>query len=192
MKKVPLYTMIGSGVIILISMIMISIGFADILEIDVENEAIFQGTSGYVSVDEYGTYTIFVNDYYKCDEITISITDGTNEFFTLDCDSALDEDGWRAIGVMETDSNRELSVTSNHEIIIVDDITYAEEGGLMMIGGGGLCCFGLIGLVVGIIMASNQKGKTGVNHFVIQQPIIQQQEYQQTIQQLDQQPPIGP
>jgi hypothetical protein len=182
--------MIGSGIIIVISLLMIGFGTADSMDIDVESNAIFQGTSGSVSVEEYGVYTILVNDNYRCDETTVSITDGTTEFFTTECDRDFDEVGWRAIGVMETNLNGELSVSANHEIIIVDDLIYLTEGGGLFLGGGGLCCIGIIGLVIGIVMAFKQKGKGGGQHVIIQQPMQQQPMQQQPMQQqpMQQQP----
>ena len=180
--------MIGSGIAIVISLMMIGFGGVAASEIDVESYAIFQGSSGSVSVEEYGTYTIFVNDQYRCDETTVSITDDTTDFFIAECDRDFDEVGWRAIGVMETNLNGELSVSANHEIIIVNDLVYLSEGGGLMLGGGGLCCIGIIGLVIGIVMSFNKKGKGGVQHVIIQQPMMQQQ-YQQPVQQQYQQPP---
>jgi hypothetical protein len=191
MSKAPLFVMVGSGVIIMISLIMIGSGMIDIQEIDVENEAVFQGTSGTFQAETYGGYTIFVNDQFTCEETTVSITDGTDELFVLECDSVLDEAGWRSIGVIDVETTGQLSVTSNHEIIIVDDVVYLEEGAGLMFGGGGLCCIGIIGLVIGIIMAFNQKGKGGLQHVIIQHPMMQQQ-YQQPVQQQYQQPPHGP
>jgi hypothetical protein len=190
MSKTPLFVMIGSGIIIVISLLMIGFGTADSMDIDVESNAIFQGTSGSVSVEEYGVYTILVNDNYRCDETTVSITDGTTEFFTTECDRDFDEVGWRAIGVMETNLNGELSVSANHEIIIVDDLIYLTEGGGLFLGGGGLCCIGIIGLVIGIVMAFKQKGKGGGQHVIIQQPMQQQPMQQQPMQQqpMQQQP----
>jgi len=199
MSKAPLFVMVGSGVIIMISLIMIGSGMIDIQEIDVENEAVFQGTSGTFQAETYGGYTIFVNDQFTCEETTVSITDGTDELFVLECDSVLDEAGWRSIGVIDVETTGQLSVTSNHEIIIVDDVVYLEEGAGLMFGGGGLCCIGIIGLVIGIIMAFNQKGKGGLQHVIIQHPMMQQQyqqpvqqQYQQPVQQQYQQPPHGP
>ena len=196
MSKAPLFVMIGSGIAIVISLMMIGFGGVAASEIDVESYAIFQGSSGSVSVEEYGTYTIFVNDQYRCDETTVSITDDTTDFFIAECDRDFDEVGWRAIGVMETNLNGELSVSANHEIIIVNDLVYLSEGGGLMLGGGGLCCIGIIGLVIGIVMSFNKKGKGGVQHVIIQQPMMQQQyqqpvqqQYQQPVQQQYQQPP---
>jgi len=195
-SKAPLFVMIGSGIAIVISLMMIGFGGVAASEIDVESYAIFQGSSGSVSVEEYGTYTIFVNDQYRCDETTVSITDDTTDFFIAECDRDFDEVGWRAIGVMETNLNGELSVSANHEIIIVNDLVYLSEGGGLMLGGGGLCCIGIIGLVIGIVMSFNKKGKGGVQHVIIQQPMMQQQyqqpvqqQYQQPVQQQYQQPP---
>ena len=194
MSKTPLFVIIGSGIIVVISLLMIGFGLVDVVDIDVESNAIFRGTSGSVSVEDYGTYTILVDDHYRCDETTASITDGTTEFFTSECDRDFDEVGWRAIGVMETNLNGELSVTANHEIIIVDDSIYLSEGGLLFLGGGGLCCVGILGLVIGIVMAFKQKGKGGVQHVIIQQPMMQhqqpmQQQHQQPVQQ-QYQPPV--
>ncbi len=182
MSKAPFFVIIGSGIAIAISLLMIGFGGVAIVDIDVEGNAIFQGSSGSVPVEKSGIYTIFVNDQYRCDETTISITDGTTEFFISECDRTFDEVGWRAIGVMEPNLNGELSVSANHEIIIVDDIVYISEGGGLMLGGGGLCCIGIIGLVIGIVMAFNKKGKGGVQHVIIQQPMMQQQ-HQQPVQQ---------
>jgi hypothetical protein len=187
MSKAPLFVMIGSGIVIVISLMIIGFGGVAIVDIDVESNAIFQGSSGSVPVEEYGTYTILVNDQYRCDETTVSITDGTTEFFISECDRIFDEIGWRAIGVMETNLTGELSVSANHEIIIVDDLVYLGEGGGLMVGGGALCCIGIIGLVIGIVMSFNKKGKGGVQHVIIQQPMMQQQ-YQQPVQQQYQQP----
>ena len=194
MSKTPLFVMIGSGIVIVISLMMIGYGSIDIEEIDVQSEAIFQGTSGTFQAETFGGYTIFVNDQFTCEETTVSITDGTDELYALDCDSDFDEAGWRAIGVIDVETPGQLSVTSNHEIIIVDDWIYGAEGGELIFAGGGLCCIGIIGLVVGIVMASKQKGKGGVQHVIIQQPMMQhqqpvQQQYQSPVQQQHQQPP---
>ena len=80
---------------------------------------------------------------------------------------------------MSSDLNGQLTVESNHEIIIVNDMVYLEEGGLAVLGGGALCCIGVIGLIVGIILASTNKGG---NVIAIQQPMPHM--YQQPMQQM--------
>tara|TARA_B100001029_G_C15017579_1_gene428377 strand:- start:312 stop:956 length:645 start_codon:yes stop_codon:yes gene_type:complete len=157
MHSAPKYTLIGSGIILVIATILTISGFADVMDIDVEEEAIFQGTSGTVEVQEYGTYTVYVNDQYTCAETEISITDSEFEYFYRDCDSALNEDGWRVVGVFSSEIDTQYSVESNYEIVIIDDIVYGQEGGFAILGGGGACCCGIIMLVVGLIMAVTMK-----------------------------------
>ena len=192
MGKTPVVVLISSLIFLLLSFGIIGAGFNDIREIDVESESIFQGSSGSVSV-ESATYTVFVNDQYTCSETIVSISDETYEYFNELCDPDFDEKGWKAIGVMESDVSTQLTVDSNHEILIVDDLMYLSEGGLAIFGGLGLCCFGLIGVITGIILLSTQKKPVQV---LVQQPMAQgyqqpmQQEYQQPAHQ-EYSPPIS-
>ena len=158
MHAAPKYTLIGSGIIFVIAIILTVSGYVDVMEIDVEEEAIFQGTSGSVNVDRDATYTVFVNEQYTCADTDVSITDSQYEFYYEYCDSTLDEDGWRAVGYfVQSGSAASLNVESNHEIIIIDDIVYAQEGGFAILGGGGACCCAIITLVIGLIMAVTMK-----------------------------------
>lgn len=194
MSKAPLFVIVGSGVAIVISLLMIGIGATQIVDIDVESKSIFKGTSGKVTVEGVGIYTIFVNDSFICDETTVTITDGSENYFIAECDRDFDEDGWRAIGVMEPNIDGELSVSSNHEILIIDDIAYADGGGFMMFGGGGLCCIGIIGLVIGIVILSNNKGNSGAQQVIIldQQTMMLHQSHPQPEYPQSPNPPIGP
>ena len=171
----------------MISLMMIGFGTMGVLEIDVESEAIFQGTSGTFQAETLGGYTVFVNDQFTCEETTVSITNGTDELFVLECVSFFDEEGWRKIGVIDVETLGQLSVTANNEIIIIDDLVYGNEGVFLMMGGGGLCCIGIIGLVIGLVMASKMKGKASGQHVIVQfqQPIQSQEEQEQF-------PPISP
>ena len=157
MHSAPKYTLIASGIIFVIAIILTVSGFADVMEIDVEEEAIFQGTSGTVNVVEYGTYSVFVNDQYTCSETEVSITDSNYEYFKSNCDPSMSENGWRALGVFSSETNGQFNVVSNNEIIIIDDIVYAQEGGFAILGGGGACCCAIITLVIGLIMAVTMK-----------------------------------
>ena len=183
MAKAPIWVIGGSLVAILLSIVLIGAGGVDSLDIDVQSEAIFQGKSGTVTVQEDSSYTIFVNDRYTCYNTDISIYDDQYEYFNEDCDSTFDEQGWRQIGFISADSDTTLTVNSNNEVIIVDDLIYLSEGGVAVIGGGLLCCVGIIGLVVGIVLlATNNKGQQVM---YVQQPMQQMQ--QQTGQQMYQQ-----
>jgi hypothetical protein len=160
MENGPKFTLIGSGIVVIIAIVVAIVGLVDIEEIDVEAKASFKGTEGSIEVVTGGAYTVFVNDEFTCQETTISVNDGTYEYFESDCDSDFDEEGWRSIGVFYSDVNGELDVQSNHEILIIDDIVYLEEGGDVFIGGCCFVCIGLIGLIAGAIWAYSSKGQT--------------------------------
>ena len=157
MQNGPKFTLIGSGIVVIIAIVVAIVGLVDIEEIDVEAKASFKGTDGSIEVVDGGAYTVFVNDEFTCQETTISVNDGTYEYFESDCDSDFDEEGWRSIGVFYSDVNGELDVQSNHEILIIDDIVYLEEGGAEFFGGCCFVCLGLMGLIVGAIWAYSSK-----------------------------------
>ncbi len=160
MSKTPTIVLIASSLMLLISFVVMVAGFADVGDIDVESEALFKGTGGAIEVEKDATYTIFVDDGYTCEETTVSISDENYEYFIEECDPVFDEIGWRAIGIMGSDTNSVLDIQANHEILIVDDMVYFSEGGVAVLGGSGLCCFSLIGIIVGIILMTREKPKT--------------------------------
>ena len=60
MENGPKYTLIGSGVIVAISVILFV--FGSTVDVDVESEAVFKGTEGTVQLSDETTYSVFVND----------------------------------------------------------------------------------------------------------------------------------
>ena len=156
MENGPKYTLIGSGVVVVISVILFV--FGSTVDIDVESEAVFKGTEGTVSLSEGSSYTVFVNDQFDCYDTDVVITDGTSNYFDQDCDEYMDEKGWKHAGVLPVGTSGNLEVTSNHEIIIVDEMVYLESGG-SIIAGACICCLGVIGLIVGAIWANSSKGQ---------------------------------
>ena len=157
MENGPKFTLIGSGIVTLIAIVIAIVGVIDTMEIDVEKYSIFKGTDGSVEVVEGGSYSVFVDDEFTCQQTEISVTDGLYEYFVSDCDSLMDEDGWRAVGVFYTDGNGNLDVQSNHEILIIDDMTYLKEGAGEALGGCCFVCIGLIGLIIGAVWAYSSK-----------------------------------
>ena len=120
MENGPKYTLIGSGVVVVISVILFV--FGSTVDIDVESEAVFKGTEGTVSLSEGSSYTVFVNEQFDCYDTDVVITDGTTNYFDQDCDEYMDEKGWKHAGVLPVGTSGNLEVTSNHEIIIVDEM----------------------------------------------------------------------
>ena len=87
MENGPKYTLIGSGVVVVISVILFV--FGSTVDIDVESEAVFKGTEGTVSLSESSSYTVFVNDQFDCYDTDVVITDGTSNYFDQDSDCLL-------------------------------------------------------------------------------------------------------
>ena len=148
MESGPKYTFIVSAVIIVLAAILLVYGST--VAIDVESEAVFKGTEGTVSLSGDTTYTVFVNDEFDCYDTDVVITDGTSDYFNQDCDEIMDEKGWKHAGILPIGTSGDLEVTSNHEIIIVDEMVYLESGGSVIVGACA-CCLGFIGVIVGAI-----------------------------------------
>jgi len=160
------YLILGCSIgSIALSIAMFLVGIIQIAEIDVQENAIFSGNSGSVEVENYGSYSVFVNSDYDCDDVQVSvyIEDGMNtwEYFYGECDSYLNEDGWTYVGYFYSDFDGSLNVDADRQVLIIDDMTYADEGGLAALISLPFCCCGLIGLGVAIMMLV--KGKDNSN-----------------------------
>ena len=160
------YLILGCSIgSIALSIAMFLVGIIQIAEIDVQKNAIFSGNSGSVEVENYGSYSVFVNSDYNCDDVQVSvyIEDGMNtwEYFYGECDSYLNEDGWTYVGYFYSDFDGSLNVDADRQVLIIDDMTYADEGGLAALISLPFCCCGLIGLCVAIMMLV--KGKDNSN-----------------------------
>ena len=160
------YLILGCSIgSIALSIAMFLVGIIQIAEIDVQKNAIFSGNSGSVEVENYGSYSVFVNSDYNCDDVQVSvyIEDGMNtwEYFYGECDSYLNEDGWTYVGYFYSDFDGSLNVDADRQVLIIDDMTYADEDGLAALISLPFCCCGLIGLGVAIMMLV--KGKDNSN-----------------------------
>ena len=90
------YIVIGLSIVpILVSIAIFAIGPFMMDDIDVEEEAIFTGRTGDVSVVENGRYSVFVVSDYTCEEAEVSIYEEDDEYvweyFFGDCDDLFDE-----------------------------------------------------------------------------------------------------
>jgi len=131
----------------------------------VDDNEVFKGTNGNLKVEHYGaTYTVFVkSNEASCSETTVSVMHSGDEYFVKSCDSIMDENGWTHVGVIESDELGNYNVQANYEIAIIEDIAYLDTFPNSIIAGMGLCCFGSLGLLLGLIL------------FVIKKPDISQQ-----------------
>ena len=70
------------------------------------------------------------------------------------------------IGYFSPDVCCQLNVDANHEIAIMDDMVFLREGAGSIIISGGLCCLGIIGVIVGIIVLVISKPNEAQMHRV--------------------------
>ena len=174
-KRSKGYLILGCSISsIALSIAIFLVGLSQIAEIDVQENAIFSGNSGSVEVENYGSYSVFVNSDYNCDDVEVSIyiEDGmdTWEYFNEGCDSFLNEDGWTYVGYFNSDFDGNLNVDASRQVSIIDDMTYADEGGLAVLISLPFCCCGLIGLVVAIMMLLNGKDNSNSPEIFITEP----------------------
>jgi len=130
----------------------------------VDDNAMFKGTNGNLKVESYATYTVFVkSSQASCAETTVSVMHSGNEYFVKACDSLMDEYGWTHVGSIDSYESGDHNVQANYEIAIIEDIAYFNLLPTSIIAGMGLCCFGSLGLLLGLIL------------FVVKKPEISQQ-----------------
>ena len=149
----PAVIVLGLSILMILGSIIIFSQSEEMIDGFVEDNQIFQGTTGQVSVEKNSYYTVFVNSAYSCSNTTVSIStnSGIYEYFQPDCDPYLDERGWLHIGIFGSDLTGVMDVDANNEIAIINDLAYDVYLSDFIIPSG-LCCIGIIGIVVSIII----------------------------------------
>ena len=129
--------------------------------------------------------SIYAKGYVECSTFDLSLVNGDFEYFSRDCDSTFNEEGYTYLGelLIEVPGIYQIISSEQEDIVIVDDDALAGAG-LGLFCGGIICFLGLILLVVGLILGGEKK-QTIVyvqqpSQQLIQQPM--QQQYQQEYQ----------
>jgi hypothetical protein len=148
-----LLAIIGSVILSIFSINQIGEGY------DVDNEAIFVGIDGSIDVDTYVSYSVYVKSDYSCEDVSLSIYQGDWEYFYQDCDNIMNEDGWNYIGYFVSDIDGTMTVDSNYQVAIVNDMVFLESGVYAMLFSGAMCCLGIIGIIISIIILLTTKDK---------------------------------
>ena len=141
--------------------------------LDVEENAKFQGERGIIEIDAVSSYSVYVNSDFSCSDTTVSIHDEEWEYFFEDCDPIMNQPGWNMVGYFYPGVDGQLTVEANHEIAIVDDRAYLKEWGASILISVGLCCFGIVGVIIGIlVMVMNKPDE--IKHEIEIPPIVEQ------------------
>ena len=170
-KAGPIVTAISGGLLLLgIILSVVGAGSAATVEFDdMESEFLEAGRATEVVLDGEYMYSIYLKPGSNCDgtfslEIRNSQSGAT---FDAYCDDLWDTpDGYVFVGDLDPQpeygngyTTQTLTLTANQDSYLANDISAYESAGLTMLGGGGVCCLGLIGLIVGIIMWISMGGK---------------------------------
>jgi len=170
-KRTAIFILGFSLLAIIVSVVASGFGIYQISEgFDVEEEAVFVDTDGTINVVNYGSYSVYVKSDYSCEDVTVSIYEGEWEYFYKDCDPIMNEKGWYYVGYFVSDFDGTMSIESNYQIAIVDDLVFLESGGLAMLVSGGICCLGIIGIIIAITILLTAKDE--VNNTSLQQGFI--------------------
>ena len=142
--------------------------------LDVEGNAKFQGEQGIIEIDAVSSYSVYVNSDFSCTDTTVSIHDEEWEYFFEDCDPIMNEPGWNMVGYFYPGVDGQLTVEAYHEIAIIHDMVYLEAwGGSKLLISVGLCCFGVVGAIIGILVMVMSKPDE-IQHEIEIPPIVEQ------------------
>ena len=195
------------GVICVIGIFLFAAG-ADAAEIDVEEEAIWSGTSGNWDYDDEDIYLVYVKSGTSCDGFSATMTDengSTGNWLedNIDIDECAewdedDLDGYILIGSigLTTDAGT-YTMEASDKIYIIgagEELGEAIGGGLAILGSWGILCCGGFFLLLGTIFALTLKKGEAQVVVVNQHPqAMAAQGGQQVVyqEQVVQQPPQG-
>ncbi|MGB0265248.1 MAG: hypothetical protein ACPGAN_03090 [Candidatus Poseidoniaceae archaeon] len=170
-KAGPIVTAISGG-LLLLGIILSVVGAGSVASVelaDMDSKFLEAGTSTEVVLDGEYVYSIYLSPGSTCDEgFSLEILNSqSGAYFDGYCDEFWDTtDGYVFVGDLDPQpeygdgyTTQTLTLTANQDSYVADDGSAYESAGLTMLGGGGICCLGLIGLIVGIIMWISMGGK---------------------------------
>ena len=170
-KAGPIVTAISGGLLLLgIILSVVGAGSAAAIEFDdMESDFLEAGTATEVVLDGEYVYSIYLSPGSTCDGgFSLQIDNSqSGAYFDGYCDEFWDTtDGYVFVGDLDPQpeygdgyTTQTLTLTANQDSYLASEMSAYESAGLTVLGGGGICCLGLIGLIVGIIMWISMGGK---------------------------------
>ena len=170
-KAGPIVTAISGG-LLLLGIILSVVGAGSVASVefaDMKSDFLEAGKSTEVVLDGEYLYSVYLSPGSTCDgEFSLQIENSqSGATFDAYCDDLWDTtDGYVFVGDLDPQpeygngyTTHTLTLTANQDSYLANDISAYESAGLTVLGGGGVCCLGLIGLIVGIIMWISMGGK---------------------------------
>ena len=177
-KAGPIVTAISGG-LLLLGIILSVVGAGSVATVeftDMESDFLEAGTSTEVVLDGEYLYSVYLSPGSTCNEGFSLQIENSQSGATFDayCDEYWDTtDGYVFVGDLDPQpdygngyTTQTLTLTANQDAYIADHGSATESAGLTILGGSGICCLGLIGLIVGIIMWISMGGNNKHAHQV--------------------------
>ena len=163
--------LLAIGVIICIIGGVLFVGSADLVEYDIEDDNVFEGTSGTFTVDDGSFFSVYVKDGTPCEGFEATINNVSSGYNVYDnwCDESGEEgfEGFTDVGSLrDEDAFIGLSpgeyqvVDADAKIYIVDDgqeLGEAVAGIMGILASWGILCCGIFFLLLGLILGLTLK-----------------------------------
>ena len=183
-KAGPIVTAISGG-LLLLGIILSVVGAGSVATVefaDMKSDFLEANSATTIELDGEYTYSIYLKPGSVCDGgFTLEVQSQSEATFYSYCDELWDTpDGYVFVGDLDPQpeygegwTTHTVTLTANQDSYVANDISAYESAGLTVLGGGGVCCLGLIGLIVGIIMWISMGGNN--NHAqqvgIVQAPV---------------------
>jgi hypothetical protein len=165
--------LLAIGVIICIIGGVLFVGSADLVEYDIEDDNVFEGTSGTFTVDDDSFFSVYVKDDTPCEgfEATINnVSSGYNVFDHWCDDDEYEEsfEGFTDVGFLSDEGVFSIGLSpgeyevidADAKIYIVDDgqeLGEAVAGIMGILASWGILCCGIFFLLLGLILGLTLK-----------------------------------
>ena len=172
-KAGPIVTAISGG-LLLLGIILSVVGAGSVATVefaDMKSDFLEANSATTIELDGEYTYSIYLKPGSVCDGgFTLEVQSQSEATFYSYCDELWDTpDGYVFVGDLDPQpeygegwTTHTVTLTANQDSYVANDVSAYESAGLTVLGGGGICCLGLIGLIVGIIMWISMGGNN--NH----------------------------
>ena len=183
-KAGPIVTAISGG-LLLLGIILSVVGAGSVATVefaDMKSDFLEANSATTIELDGEYTYSIYLKPGSVCDGgFTLEVQSQSEATFYSYCDELWDTpDGYVFVGDLDPQpeygegwTTHTVTLTANQDSYVANDVSAYESAGLTVLGGGGICCLGLIGLIVGIIMWISMGGNN--NHAqqvgIVQAPV---------------------
>ena len=146
-----------SRALVLISCLVFILGLSSTAYLAITNENTFEGSTGVVTLDSNQEYSVFLhpddgNDI--CSEIQVSVVGEGGDEFQKEC---LNRDDRQYLGNITPSVSGDYNISASSKIVIEKyPMTETTEFLLLMLSEA-VCCLGLVGVLVGVTIASRTK-----------------------------------